>query len=200
MNKTHMVVAAAAAGLLSLAAPATAGVIYAEGPDLTPNLAIPKDLGALQLGSNVFTGALHANYECFSTINFCTELGDGADAFKFTIGADQHVVSAKVTISHLSVDHMTPGLRSSTQLLFYRLLADGVVDILPASDLTGTQDLQLYAWGLDQSTPGTAQFDWSFEVVTEQRSQQNVPLPGTLLLSLAGLAALSAVRTRRQPN
>lgn len=200
MNKVHMAVAAAAAGLLSLAAPATAGVIYAEGKDLTSNLANPDDLGALQLGSNVFTGSLDANYTCFSTINYCTEQGDGADSFQFTIGADQRVVSAKVTISHFSVNQMFTRVRSFTQLVAHQPLTNGVFDLLPAIDLTGAQNLQLYAGQFDTSTPGTSQFNWSFEIVTEQRSQQNVPLPGTLLLSLAGLAALGAVKPRRQPS
>ena len=184
------------------AAPVT--VLYAEGQDLSPNLANPPSVGSLVEGTNTVTGSV--SDECSRFGGECRPRGDGGDAFSFLIDDSLRLISATVTITNFEKGGPANTRGRSFTDLMQSAFAGNVTDVnvLPVDEIFG---LQSYQFSVGISAVGDvpyyyveyARYDWQLTLVTELRDPvAAVPLPGTLPLALVAIGSLVWVRVRRK--
>lgn len=171
-----------------------------ETTDFTPNLAIPFNIGTLDIGTNTISGSLAATCVDFDVNPFvgdsCSFAAfDAADAFEFVIPTGSELTSATLTITNL-VDVMVFGT-SFTSLRDLGAVGEGVVDILDGSNLTGTQDYRINLVGF-ASLGASGSASWQVDLAVAPISA--VPLPAGLPLLLAGVGAFGLVRRKRSKS
>ena len=167
----------AAASTVLLLTTSASALTFSEPPDLTTNLAIPSNVGTLDIGANSISG---------SAGGF-----DIADAFEFIIPTGAELVSATLTLSNLVGGSVFT--RTFTDLDDLFNVKSGIFDILGGTPLTGTQDYEVRPNPLSTNP---ISFDWRVDLTVAEINV--VPVPAALPLLGAGLGMLGFMGWRRK--
>jgi hypothetical protein len=171
-------------------------ISYTEPADLTGNLAIPDNLGSVDLGLNTVSGSISMDCTIFCSIS------DEGDAFEFVVGGGLTISTIELVITnYASTDGASARVRNfsgGTSVNFFSGNTTFANLVNVAGGLgAGTYDLQVF--GLSDliidpfpTEVGTVSFDWVFNITTT-----SVPEPSTLGLLGLGLLGLGIARRKR---